>query len=237
MVAGTIAAPTPGRFDRVFFSGMFFAAAVIVLVGFAPTYYLRARYVAEPLPPLLQLHGALFSSWILLVVVQTMLVAARRVSWHRVLGAAGAVLAALVVVAGTSAGIATARREAANGLEDAARAFLTIPLFSMAVFAGLVFAGIAWRSRPQTHKRLMLLATISILDAPLARWPGAPGATGVALLLALFVAGAMVYDAVTRGRVHPAYLWGGTAVLLGQWLRDIVGQTSAWASFAGTIIG
>jgi hypothetical protein len=216
---------------------MSFAAAVIVLVGFAPTYYLRARYVAEPLSPLLQLHGALFSCWILLVVVQTMLVAARRVSWHRVLGGAGAVLAALVVVAGTFAGIVTARREAANGLEDAARAFLTIPLFSMTVFAGLVFAGIASRSRPQTHKRLMLLATISILDAPLARWPGAPGATGVALLVGLLVAGAMVYDVVTRGRVHRAYLWGGAAVILNQWLRDIVGQTSAWAWFAGTIIG
>jgi hypothetical protein len=223
--------------DRVFFLGMSVAAAVVVLVGFAPTYYLRPRYGAESLPLLLHVHGALFTAWITLAVVQTALIAAQRRSWHRALGVAGAVLAALVTAAGTMAGIVTARREASLGFEDAARAFLTIPLFSMAVFSGLVCAAIRARFNPQTHKRLMLLATISILDAPIARWPGAPGALGVALLVDLFVVIVIVYDVGTIRRIPYASLWGGAAIFVNQALRDVIGRTDAWAALARTMVG
>jgi hypothetical protein len=238
MTAGApAAAHGPGRFDRLFYLGMSVCIAVVVFVGFAPTYYLRASLSTEALPLHLHVHGLLFSAWIGLLVVQTWLVAMRRTSWHRALGWGGAVLAALVAAAGTTAGIMTARREAAAGLEDAARAFLTIPILSILVFSGLVAAAVIARGRAQAHKRLMLLATLSILDAPIARWPGAPGALGVFVLVDLFVAVAILYDVVSRRRVHPAYLWGGAIIVAGQALRDPIGHLAAWHAVARALIG
>lgn len=216
---------------------MSLAALLVVLVGFAPTYYLRSRFFTDGLPAHLHAHGLLFSAWIVFAAVQTWLIAAGRRAWHRTLGWAGAALAALTTASGVTAGILTARREAARGLDDAAQAFLTIPIFSMAVFAGLVAAAVAWRRHPQVHKRLMLLATISILDAPIARWPGAPGPIGVFVLVDLFIVAMFVYDLVSRGRVHPSTLVGGAAILGNQALRDAVGRSDVWQAMAQAVIG
>jgi hypothetical protein len=49
---------------------------------------------------LVHIHGALFVSWIFLLVIQNVLVAARRVKWHMTLGILGVILAPLVVVFG-----------------------------------------------------------------------------------------------------------------------------------------
>ena len=76
-----------------------------------------------------------------------------------------------MVIVGTTAGIVSMRRQVEAGNGDQAIAFLTTPLFSMVAFALLVSAAIRLRRDPQTHKRLMLLATISILDAAVARLP------------------------------------------------------------------
>ena len=77
----------PGRrFDHIFFSGMALLMLVTVFIGFAPTYYLAGVFHA-PLPNLLiQVHGAAFSCWILLLVAQTSLASAGRVDIHRRLG-------------------------------------------------------------------------------------------------------------------------------------------------------
>ena len=93
-------------------------------------------------------------------------------------------MAALVVIVGVTTAIISGRANIAAGFGDEARAFTTTPFFSMAVFLTLVVAAIVNRARPQTHKRLMLLATINLLDAPIARWPGAPGLTVVYVLAA-----------------------------------------------------
>lgn len=222
---------------RRLYVGMSLVIAVVVLVGFAPTYYLRPAASPEPLPLHIHVHGLLFTVWIGLLVVQATLVALGRTAWHRRLGWAGAALAVLMVVAGTYAGIQTARREAGFGLADEAEAFLTIPLFSMAAFAVLVAAAVSTRARHETHKRLMLLATISLLDAPIARWPGAPGAVAVFVLVDLFVVAGMLHDLRFRRRIHPAYLWGGAFVLVSQVLRDPVGHLDAWHAVARRLIG
>jgi hypothetical protein len=227
----------PARYDRLFYMGMTTAIALVVLVGFAPTYYLRPRYFSEGLPPLLHVHGAVFSAWVGLLVAQTALIAARRTPLHRSVGWVGAGLAALVAAVGVTAAIVTGRQNIEAGFGDEARVFLTVPLFSMAVFVALVAAAVVFRSRPQTHKRLMLLATINLLDAPIARWPGAPGLTTVYVLVDLFIVAGILYDLATRRRVDPAYLWGGALVVAAQLLRDIVGQMAAWNAIARALIG
>jgi hypothetical protein len=211
--------------------------ALVVLVGFWRTYYLRPRFDGSPLPFYLHMHGFIFSTWIVLLVAQTALVAAGRTDLHRRLGWIGAGLAVLVPVAGLTAGILSGRRNIDAGFGDAAREFLAVPLFSMAVFAALVAAAVARRQRPQTHKRLMLLATIGMLDAPLARWPGAPEIPAVYILVDLFIAAAVVHDLISQRRVDRAYLWGSGLIVAGQVLRGVVGPTEQWHAVARALIG
>src|SRR3712207_2906720 len=83
------------RRERMFYTGMAVAAAAVVFAGFARTYYLKPYFGTPSLTPLLHLHGVLFTSWIVLFVVQTTLVAVRRVNVHRRLGAVGGAVAVL----------------------------------------------------------------------------------------------------------------------------------------------
>jgi hypothetical protein len=215
------------------------AILVAVFVGFARTYYLRPHFQSAPLPLYLHVHGAVFSAWIALFVVQTSLVAARRTAVHRQLGVVGAALAAVMVVVALIAAIVSGRRNVAAGFETEALAFLTTPLSSMAVFLTLVTAALYYRRRPETHKRLMLLATICIIDAATARWPVAFVATSTWAYYALadvFVVAALAYDAVTRRYIHSAYIWGGLLIVVAQVLRDVVGRTGAWQAFAALLL-
>jgi hypothetical protein len=238
--APALRGPAAAFSDRRFYMGLALAAAAIVYVGFSPSYFHRTQFQSTPLPTYLHVHGFLFTMWIALFIVQTTLVAARRTNVHRRLGWVTAGLAVAMVVAGTTAGILSMRIQVEAGNVDQALAFLTTPLFSMVMFAGLVAAAIARRRDPQTHKRLMVLATISILDAAVARLPFAflRSSTWIYLPVTdVFLAAAILYDVVQRRSVHPAYIWGGLLLVIEQALRIPVGETEAWKGFARLIIG
>jgi hypothetical protein len=238
MEAVALPRPIGSHYDRHFYTGMALAAAAVVFVGFSPTYYLRAQ--PTPLPAYLQVHGFLFTSWIALFIAQTSLVAARRTHVHRRLGWVMAALAVVMVVVGTTAGILSMQRQVEAGNVEQAQAFLTTPLFSMVAFAAFVAAAIRLRGDSQTHKRLMLLATISILDAAVARLPLEFLRTSSWNYLPttdVFLAGAILYDVVTRRTVHPAYVWGGLLLIVEQALRIPIGESAAWQSIANAIIG
>src|SRR6267143_2000358 len=89
---------------------------LIVLAGFARSYYLKSLFGFPALPgPLVQLHGLVMTSWVVLFVAQVWLVSARRTRLHQRLGILGAILAALVVVVGTLTAIAGAARGSSPG--------------------------------------------------------------------------------------------------------------------------
>lgn len=245
----TVAAPArrtaaQGAYDRVFYSGIAGVMALTVLAGFAPTYYLRS-FVEAPvtvsgaasLSPLTHLHGVVFTGWVVLFVVQTALVASRRVAVHRRLGMAGAVLAAAMCGVGYTTAIATARRGGAPPGVDP-MVFLVVPLVDLILFAGFVTAAVLARRNREAHKRLMLLAYTSIIAAATARLPGmlpyGPFAFfGLALL---FAAAGVVYDLTTRRRVHPVYVWGGGLLAASVPLRLLLSGTSAWRAFAEFLV-
>ena len=123
------------------------------------------------------------------------------------------------------------------GLDPAA--FLLLVLFQLVTFAPLVAAGLYFRRRPQTHKRLMLLATISLLGAPSARVPPAVATAAGPFVAAavLLVVGLAVYDVLTRRRVHPATLWGGLFAVASAPLSIALGGTAAWLAVARWLLG
>jgi hypothetical protein len=234
-----------GAHDRLFYGTMAVAMAITAFAGFSRTYYLRlvsggptATLSGGPFTSLVHLHGALFTSWVLLFIVQTALISTRRVAVHRRLGIAGAVLAAAMVAAGVSVAVSTAARGSSPpGMTPLA--FLVIPLFDMVLFAGFVSAALMARRNKEAHKRLMLLAYISIITAAIARLPGVlplgpPAFFGLSLL---FVVAGTIYDFVSRGRVHKVYLWGGAILVVSVPLRLAIANTSAWQSFAKLLTG
>jgi len=247
MATGTASRPVsqPGRYDRAFYSGMAIAMALAVFVGFARTYYLSSYFgthttlTGGPFSSVVRIHAALFTAWVLFFLVQTSLVATHRVAVHRRLGVAVAVLAAVMIVAGTAIALATARRGGAPPGVDPLQ-FLVIPLGDVAVFSVLVAAALWLRRNKEAHKRLMLMAYLAILVAAVARLPGVLPLGplwffGLTFVPALVVA--MFYDRVTRGRVHPAYLWGGALLLTSVPLRLMISTTPAWHRLAETLVG
>jgi hypothetical protein len=231
---------TAGAYDRIFFSSMALAMAAVVLVGFGPTYYLRP-FITPPatisgvttLSPLAHLHGALFSAWVLLFIVQTALVASHRVRVHRRLGVAGALLAALMLPVAVSTAIASAARGSAPPGVDPL-SFLAVPLFDMVLFPLFVAAAVWHRRNGELHKRLMLLAYTSILAAAVARLPGVfpYGPFAFFGLTLLVVVIGIVYDVITRGRVHSAYVWGGALLVISVPARLMISGTEPWLRFA-----
>ena len=220
--------------DRRFFGAMAIAVAVTVFAGFARSYYLKSAFGSPALSPLIHLHGLLFTCWILLFAVQTTLISAGRTDIHRKTGVLGAVLAVAMVGLGLLVAIGLARR----GVDPSGRGqplqFMAIPLFDLLMFGTLVGLAVYWRSRSRAHKRLMLLGTIALLPPALFRVPilaaaGLPVVFGIA---DLFVLACLLYDKVTYGRIHPAFLWGGLALVLSLPARLAVSASDAWLSFA-----
>jgi hypothetical protein len=240
----TAGTATSGNRDRIFYTGMAIAMALTVFVGFARTYYLRGYFGpatsvtgGTELGPLVHLHGILFTAWILLFIVQTGLIAARRAAVHRRLGLAGALLAVAMVVVGTKTAIAAAARGSAPpGLDPLV--FLVVPLFDMLLFASFVAMALRRRRDKEAHKRLMLLAYVSIIVAGVARIPGVItlGPLGFFALSFLFAVVGMTYDRHSRGRVHPVYKWGMAVLVLSVPVRLALSSTSAWRSFAASLM-
>ena len=226
----------PGcRFDHFFFSGMALLLLATVFVGFAPTYYLAGVFHA-PLPSwIIHLHGAAFSCWILLLVTQTSLVSAGRVDIHRRLGIGGFLLACLMVILGVMAATDTLIRNAGPPGRDP-RSFYIVPLTDMVVFAMLVFFAFRARRNPAEHKRLILVATIGLSIAAIARWPLVHRSPGEAALLSyVFLIFMVAYDLWSTHKVHRATIWAGALLIFVQQVRPFIGHTAAWHSFAGWV--
>ncbi len=205
-----------------------------VFVGFAHTYYLAGVFHA-PLPSLIiHLHGAAFSCWILLLMTQTSLVSAGRVDIHRRLGIAGFLLACLMIILGVLAATDSLVRGAGPAGGDP-KFFYIIPLTDMLIFATLVFFAFRARSNPAAHKRVILVATIGLTIAAIARWPFVfvfRNAAMAALLSYLFLIILATYDVWSTRKVHRATLWASAFLIFVQQIRLPIGKTEAWHAFA-----
>lgn len=224
------------RRERWFYVCMSVAVVITVFAGFAPTYYLRPYYTTAPLMPLLHLHGLVFTSWLVLFVTQTTLVAAHRTDIHRRLGIVGGVIAVLMILIGPTTAIIRAKQGATPAPDISPLSFLVVPLGDIFVFAVLVGAGFYYRRRPDVHKRLMLLATISILAAAIARLPFAIMKAGPPVffgLTDLFIVACVLYDLITLKRIHRTTALAGLFIVASQPLRLLLGGTHVWLAFAG----
>lgn len=234
----TTACPRRGaqpRFERRFYFGVSLVFLVLVFWTFAPTFYLKAFFATPALSPLLHIHGAVMSGWVVLLVVQSSLISAHRVEWHRRLGVFGVGWAVLVVILGSVTTVHAAWREVHGHTRQAVGVVIVmgLDLLQMAFFAGFVGTAIWWRRRPDYHKRLMLLTIVCMLPDALARLP-VSFMTNPLILLGIdgSVVALVAIDTLRHRRLHPAFGWGGGAFLAAFNLGLPLLASPAWVTFA-----
>lgn len=249
-MSGVAASDIPVRVavgGQRFYVRMAAACVAIAVIGFTPTYWIPIARGTLDVPPIIQLHALFFYSWTLLFLRQTWLAASGEMTRHRELGVAGVAIATGMFFLGLAAAIGSLKRSEAAGFGDAARAFSIVSITAITLFAVLFAAAIANVRKPEVHKRLMLVATVSLLQAAVGRWfllflapPRPAGMTGPmspppvfvtvmpGLVVDLLIVIAMIHDRRTTGRVHRVYWIAGACVLAVQLLRVPLSVTSGW---------
>jgi len=224
--------------SRFFFVVMACAVIVTVFAGFAPTFYLRGSFTqTRPMSMLLHVHGIVFSAWVSLFLVQTLLIARGARRLHQRFGWVGAGIAAAMISLVAAAVIEELRR--ANGFPPPPLA-LALSAFDIIVFAMLVGTALYFRKRPDWHKRFMLSATIVLLGAPmfravvhsLGRGDMAKVSIVSTLLVDAFFLPCFAYDLLTRRRIHPAYLVALALIVLDQVAQATVVSWTPWINFS-----
>jgi hypothetical protein len=221
--------------EHWFFCGMSLVIALVVLVGFARTYFLASYFHAKPLAaPIVHVHAAVFTGWILLLLAQTSLAASGNVAVHRRLGLVGMGLAPLVFVLGMIVAREMLGRLSGVPEIDATRIY-AVALSEIAGFALPVFFALRLRRRPDYHKRLILIGTIAMMTAGFGRWPvklllhqPLPAMICTLALLGLVIA----YDLLSLGKVHRTTLLGSAWVMSVELLSLPLSRTTAWHAFA-----
>jgi hypothetical protein len=243
--------PAPGYRGalRWFHPALASLIAAIAIGGFWASYFgpLLARRLSTE--PILHLHAFVFTGWVLLLVLQTALASRGRIDAHRRVGRIGVAWGLVLIGVGLATTGVRVAGLAARDSFAAAAAFLVWPLLDMVVFALLFGAAVALRRRPQWHKRLMILATTSLLVAPVARIVPAPSptagnlffgdsvATHAVFMLAWLAPSliAAAHDLWRDKRVHPAYAAGLALIVLTSFRDQIVGHP-AWQAVARWVI-
>src|SRR3954447_6814740 len=232
-----------------FYFYMALACMAVAFLGFAPTYWLPLASRSFSASPVVHFHGLLFFAWTLYFAFQSWLAASGKIVRHRAIGMIGVSLATTMTIFGFLVAVEAMKRSAALGQTDAGIAFAIVPLSGILFFTVTVALAIGAIRRPEIHKRLMLLAAISLLDAAVARWfltflapPGPAGPPPVAVTIPpafvayLLLVIAMVHDWRTRGRPHQVYVIGGIALVAVKLLNLPISTTHAWHAFAGAIL-
>lgn len=233
-----------------FYVYMALTCAAIAFLGFAPTYFVPVAAGTFKAHPIVHIHGIVFFSWTLFFALQSSLPARKQVPLHRALGLVGISFVTAMTILGIMVAINQMQSALALGMADAGKAFAVVPLSSIAFFAFVFALAVGSLRHTERHKRLMLLATISILDAPIARWfmvllapPDAKGPppvaadAGPALVVALLLLIPIAFDWRTRGRPHPVYVIGWLCFVALKIVQFPLSATPAWHSVAGWFLG
>ena len=230
-------------FDRRLFRAAAIAFPLIVLAGFARTYYLKGLFDLPPVASMMvHAHGLLMTAWVALFVTQVSLISARRVRVHQRLGYAGIGLAVLIIGVGFVTAIRAAKYGSAStppGVQPLG--FLLVPLFDLLMFAIFFGAAVYYRRKPAEHKRLMLLTAVNFLPPAIARIPiatlqatGPLWFFGLPTVLVLFCLG---LDTWRYRKLNPIFLIGSLLLIASYVGRLALMGTDAWMATARWLIG
>jgi hypothetical protein len=236
-----MATPTALPINRRFYTWFAVCAFLIIFAGFAHTYYLRLVFETKGLPRLLHLHGFLFTTWFVLFFIQVRLVARHRVDLHRKLGVVGAFLAPLCACVAIRVSFNAGRRlflAHPTSLANLTRPF-AMDFGTSLMFLVLVAIALYLRRRPEIHKRVMVLASCSILLPAIGRIPflfDTVGLWGLVAITEVPPLTCILYDTIKHRRLHPAFGWGGAVLLSSFPAFMLVGASGTWLKFLSWLL-
>jgi hypothetical protein len=222
--------------ERWFFNGMALTMLAVAVAGFLPSIVHTAGRRA-PISPLAAAHGILFFAWLIIFLVQSRLIATGHVALHRRVGVAAGFVLAMMIPVGYATTAAMVRRgfdlSGDLRIDHDPLSESIFPLGDLLMFTLLAIAAIAYRRRPEIHKRLMLFANISLMGAPLAhfighaRWFAAMPGVIIMIPISMFLIAAVARDYRLTRRVRPLTLGLAIAMFLFGPLRANVFGPSA----------
>ena len=224
---------------RYFFVAMAALVILTVFAGFAPSFYLRSSFHPDhELSILLHIHGLVFSSWVILFLVQTLLIANGSRALHQRLGWFAVCIAVVMLLLVAGATVEQMRR--GSPLEEVATD-ISLNLFGAIMFGVPLAGAIYYRKRADWHKRLMLCATLGLLGAPVLRLIlltsnlEFPAAIIVGAVAAdLFFLPCFVHDLLIRGSVHRAYTYALMLFIVSQIVMTKMPSWAPWLEFSRT---
>jgi len=208
---------------------------MLIIFGFAHS--LMPRLVRAPysIPFSLTVHILLFTVWLVLLLIQCGLIRADRLTAHRALGLGSLAIGVMLPVAGIwvtlQMGVIHQQRH------EASSSGILFPLTDMLHFVPLYGLAMLWRRFPSYHKRLIILATITLSRAAYFRYPPWLHPD----LWVLFAEDALMLicigrDLIAERRIHPVYRVACPALASVQMLENGVVGTEIWQQISDAIL-
>src|SRR5688500_12854588 len=244
-VPAAAAAPATARKFRPSFSfWMVLAMCFFVFGGFGMHSFVPAlQGNFPPAPPVVHLHGMVFISWMLLLLVQSALVCAGNVRLHRTLGIWGIAQGTATILIGLMMQLVASGRGYFAG-RPAGTDGLYLGLLAFLGFAVMFALAIRNRARPDIHRPLILFAMLPVIPPGVNRfWANALGLDDPIptfwLYLTLWsMAGAiLLHERRTTGRIGGYSLLGAGWIVAEGLLHEAVVGSAAFERVAGAILG
>lgn len=242
-----------GLLRDYFYFVMSLVIATIVAYGFSQN--AKATFIHPTIarPFVLYVHAVVFSGWVLFLIFQSALVRTGMVQWHRRIGWIGVGLGVAVLVVGVETAISMGRFNIFHFHPRYPEGGLLISFFDITAFTIPFALAIYWRTEPESHRRLQLMATCALTAAAFGRFPRlfltgpnqSPAARGFLIWVSLYagvdllISVATLRDLVVNRRIHPTYLYVLPAIVLCQvWmLYTLLHHSEWWLKTARFILG
>ncbi len=240
---GTLSADAnraPELADQPFFTKLAVALALFIVFGFVQ-WSLRGFVSIGATPWWVHAHGVFMILWLAIFVAQNVLAGRGDFQQHRRLGWAAMLVVAGTAVFGSLAGIqALALHRVPPFFTNAY--FLALTQVEIGLFVATVAWAVAMRRQTQWHRRLMVGATVLLMEPALGRLLPMPllGGMGEWIVLAFQLVPLAIlarHDRATRAAVHPATLSAAVIVIGSHVLVTALAGLPAFAEIANRIAG
>ncbi|MYF69462.1 MAG: hypothetical protein F4053_04690 [Proteobacteria bacterium] len=207
--------------------------ALMAVIGFWPTYLQPLFTGASEAGQVIHFHATVYFGWLALFVAQAWLAASGRLALHMKVGRVGMIYGIAMIFVGLLVTFSQFADRVAAGNFPAAQSRLLYPFTDMLIFPAFFGAAIAYRRKPQIHKRWMIVASTYLLVAAVLRMPIIGSPRSQVLFIGIWITPivlAMVHDYVRQRLIHPVYLIG-IAALAASGYRDVIRETGMWRIF------
>ncbi|MBW8784094.1 MAG: hypothetical protein JF593_05570 [Novosphingobium sp.] len=214
--------------DESFFQKMAIGLAVFIVFGFLQ-FAARGFVNYTQVPLAIHVHAVAMVGWLTVLVTQATLVQRNNLAVHRKLGWIAAALVIAIVAFGSNAAITAIRMHISPPFFTPPY-FLALTHVGLLAFAFTVAYAISRRRETDWHRRLMLGATVLLMEPALGRLLPMPllGGWGewIALVFQLGAVGIIArHDGRTLGRIHPATIASALIVTLTHVLVSLTAMT------------